>query len=227
MKTLPIHELFHTFQGEGIHMGLPAFFIRTYGCPVQCPWCDSAGTWHKNYLPKDIERIPQDSLAVMADNSRAGIVVLTGGEPAIHDFADLSEELKKKDIRFHIETSGAFTIKGPTDWITLSPKKWKPPIEANLMLAQEIKIIVEEPEDIPLYLDMVMFRKYDHQNIWLHPEWSQRENPVVLNAIARAVKQANGRLRAGYQIHKLYKVDLLDERSAMPVPLGGDMKKGW
>ena len=43
---LPIHEQFYTFQGEGTHSGQSAYFIRTFGCPIHCPWCDSSGTWH-------------------------------------------------------------------------------------------------------------------------------------------------------------------------------------
>ena len=48
---LSIHERFFSIQGEGVHMGRSAFFIRTLGCPVKCPWCDSAGTWHPGFKP--------------------------------------------------------------------------------------------------------------------------------------------------------------------------------
>ena len=56
-KHIPIHEVFYAFQGEGVHMGKSAFFIRTFGCPLHCPWCDSAGTWHKDFIPKQIDKI--------------------------------------------------------------------------------------------------------------------------------------------------------------------------
>src|SRR5690606_10755697 len=50
----PVHEQFHTWQGEGVHMGRSAYFIRTFGCPVKCPWCDSAGTWHPDHIPAKV-----------------------------------------------------------------------------------------------------------------------------------------------------------------------------
>ena len=36
-SKLPIYEQFFTWQGEGIHQGRSAYFIRTFGCPVHCP----------------------------------------------------------------------------------------------------------------------------------------------------------------------------------------------
>ena len=50
----PIYEHFYSFQGEGNYSGKAAYFIRFYGCPLKCKWCDSAGTWHSNYIPKEI-----------------------------------------------------------------------------------------------------------------------------------------------------------------------------
>ena len=33
----PVYERFHSWQGEGLHLGKSAFFIRLHGCPVHCP----------------------------------------------------------------------------------------------------------------------------------------------------------------------------------------------
>ena len=40
-ETLPVVEVFHSLQGEGIHCGRSAFFIRLAGCTVGCSWCDT------------------------------------------------------------------------------------------------------------------------------------------------------------------------------------------
>jgi asparagine synthase (glutamine-hydrolysing) len=61
-SELPIYETFHAWQGEGTHLGRSAFFIRTFGCPVHCPWCDSAGTWHPDYIPDKVDRLSVDLL---------------------------------------------------------------------------------------------------------------------------------------------------------------------
>ena len=127
LSTLPIHERFHSFQGEGCHAGRAAFFIRTYGCPVHCPWCDSAGTWHPDLKPDALNRMDVAALAEEAAAARPAFVVVTGGEPAIHDLAPLTDALRAAGLPVHLETSGAFPVRGHFDWITLSPKRWKLP----------------------------------------------------------------------------------------------------
>lgn len=234
MKTLPIHECFFTFQGEGVHMGRPAFFIRTFGCPVHCPWCDSAGTWHPDFIPKDIARKTIDDLRIMVQESKAKTIVITGGEPAIHDLGELTRVLQQEEgCNVHLETSGAFPLRNDFDWVTLSPKRWKLPLMANVVTADEFKIIVSEAEDIPYYWKVLkesgLYSPYNHKRrpIWLHPEWSKRDDPQVLGAICDMVKSQVADFRAGWQIHKLYKVDLKDPGSRTAVPLGGNPKLGF
>lgn len=221
---LPIHEQFYSFQGEGTHAGKAAYFIRTYGCPVHCPWCDSAGTWHPDYLPKQINRIAPEELVAAAKAEHAEFVVVTGGEPAIHDLNPLVDALHAAGLKAHIETSGAFPVKGKFDWITLSPKRWKLPLEANLAKADEFKIIVDSLDAIAEYAEVL-----DPKNrpVWLHPEWSMRENAPILNAITDWVKAHGAPYRAGWQLHKPYNADLLDPKSEKAAPLGGDPEKGY
>lgn len=237
LRLYPVTERFFTFQGEGDHMGRSAFFIRTYGCPVHCPWCDSAGTWHPKFVPDHIHRISAITLSEEVKRAAPLFVVVTGGEPAAHDLTELTTELAKCGYPVHLETSGALPIRGAFSWITVSPKKWKMPLAENINAASEFKIIVESKEDIYVYLDAILKAEFDSRtrhvggrksSIWLHPEWSRRNDPEVLNAISEAVKHdASFRLRAGYQLHKLYKVDSLDPRSAPLVPLGGDPSRGY
>lgn len=224
-------------------MGKPAFFIRTYGCPLHCPWCDAAGTWHKDHIPDHIERFTARQLANEASSvlKDYGMVVITGGEPAIHDLGPLCNALNAVNLDRHLETSGSFPVKGCITWMTLSPKKWKKPLKENVIEASEFKFIIEQPDDIYFYEKMVRELSGDYHDwegkiggtvtvsppIWLHPEWSQRDNPLVLSAISEAVKEQRAPFRAGWQIHKCYHVDQADERSRPQVPLGGDPKKGF
>ena len=152
---LPIYEQFYTFQGEGTHAGRAAYFIRTYGCPVHCPWCDSAGTWHSDYIPEKVERLTVNTLVAEVAKTKAEFVVITGGEPTIHDLAPLVNALHKIGRPVHLETSGAFTIKGDFEWITLSPKRWKLPLAENIARADEFKIIVDQDGAIPEYVDVI------------------------------------------------------------------------
>ena len=51
-----IQETFqNTIQGEGYHSGRPCDFIRLYGCPVGCFFCDTGyaspdGDYYKKYI---------------------------------------------------------------------------------------------------------------------------------------------------------------------------------
>ena len=242
--TYPVHERFFAFQGEGVHMGRRSFFIRTYGCPVHCPWCDSAGTWHKDYTPKGINRMTVDELVEEAVASKAEFVVLTGGEPTVHDLNPLCLELMEAGLDVHLETCGAFEYdREAFDWVTISPKWAKLPLRQNLQTANELKLIVEHPTVIKAWVDKLaeIGGAADDEDmvealvdllpnqapIWLHPEWSQRESQEILQNVANWVKEEGDPFRAGWQLHKLYSVDALDSRAKGLVPLGGNPELGY
>jgi organic radical activating enzyme len=231
MSTNPpayrVHEWFHAFQGEGVHMGRSAWFVRLYGCDQRCPWCDSAGTWHRDYFPKDlIVRTAVDVAALLGPEP--GFVVITGGEPTLYDLEPLTRVFHMDGRSVHLETAGHRPIRGDLDWVTLSPKPFgKPPLGENVRLANEFKIVVAKPEDVAVGLDAIADRT-PGTPVWLHPEWSQRENSEVLAAICAAVaSDSSCTLRAGWQLHKLYRVDQLDPRSRPSVPLGGNPALGY
>jgi 7-carboxy-7-deazaguanine synthase len=233
LKPLPVHERFFTWQGEGIHLGRSAYFIRTFGCPVKCPWCDSAGTWHPDHTPKNVEKAEVEDLVSSVIASKCEFVVITGGEPTIHDLSPLTSALHQEKIPVHVETCGAFPFRGDFDWVTLSPKWWKLPLEENISKASEFKIIVEDESSIEKWSQQFPLADFDVP-VWLHPEWSalnDQANPqrkkMVLSSISNWVKEHGAPFRAGYQLHKLYDVDRLDPNSRELVPLGGDPNNGY
>lgn len=227
----PVHERFYTWQGEGVHLGRAAYFVRLYGCPQKCPWCDSAGTWHRDYRPANIQLLSAEEIAstIQQDSPEGAVVVVTGGEPILFDLGPLTDALHAINRQVHLETSGMAKLRGEIDWITLSPKPFGVhPVPSVVKQANEVKIIVHEPEDIQAGL-ATLEGLPDEAVIWLHPEWSRARarDMRVLNAISEAVK-AKPRLRAGYQMHKLYRADELDEGSNKQlVPLGGNMELGY
>lgn len=242
--TMAIHETFLTFQGEGVHMGRKAFFIRTMGCPVKCSWCDSAGTWHPDYVPKDSNKVSLIELAVSAAASEAPVIVLTGGEPLVQPHISYLAMFIKllcnggpkngRNVTVHVETCGAF-LKDPEvfDWVTVSPKWAHLPNADMLRECHEIKLIIDTPtavSDWILKLESIVELPMQvlAKPIWLHPEHSQRNNPEILNAITTAITNDDtGLLRAGWQLHKLYACDTLDARSRPTVPLGGNPANGY
>ena len=221
----PVNEKFLSWQGEGVHLGRKAFFIRLQGCPVKCAWCDAASTWHPNHVPKTLERFTAEALALEAAASQPEFVVLTGGEPCIHDLNPLVAALAQHRLPVHLETCGAFPLPEGLTWVTVSPKWAKPPLAAALAAAHELKIIVEDPESIGKW--EAALGGWTCPIVWLHPEWGQRANPQVLTAITDAVKTRGAPFRAGWQAHKPYAADSLDSRSRPPAPLGGDLSRGF
>jgi organic radical activating enzyme len=221
----PVNETFLSWQGEGVHLGRKAFFIRLQGCPVKCAWCDSASTWHPQYVPKQVRKATAEELAAEAKAADPQFVVITGGEPCVHDLGPLLAALQAVGLPAHLETCGAYPIAPGFAWVTLSPKWAKLPLAESLQRADEVKIIVEAPESITRWTEAVGGR-WSAPHVWLHPEWSQRANPAVLKAITDHIKAVGGVFRAGWQVHKPYSADALDARARPPVPLGGDPAKG-
>lgn len=149
--SLPVVETFHSLQGEGLHAGRSAFFIRLAGCSVGCPWCDTRHSW-------ELEAHPRRSLAELADEvaqaagSGAAFAVVTGGEPLEHDLGPLCEamEAATDGLPLHLETSGVspLPLSGRFAWITLSPKRHRPPSPELLAACDELKVVVHEPADL-------------------------------------------------------------------------------
>ena len=151
---LPLVEQFHSLQGEGYHAGKSAFFVRLAGCKVGCSWCDTKHSWDEKKYPsisieKIIERIK------IAQKKGASFCVITGGEPLQHNLNNFCKGIKQMKVgkeqnsmKIHIETSGVNSISGSYDWITLSPKRHSPPKNYFLKNCNELKIIINEVEDI-------------------------------------------------------------------------------
>ena len=147
-------ETFHSLQGEGLHAGRSAFFIRLGGCQVGCSWCDTKHSW-----PQDVH--PSQSLEELAASTQraaangAAFVVITGGEPLHHDLDPLCAVLQAQGrdpqghpLPLHLETSGVDPLSGHFDWITLSPKPHRPPRQELLAACDELKVIVHDESDL-------------------------------------------------------------------------------
>jgi 7-carboxy-7-deazaguanine synthase len=116
----PINELFYSLQGEGKLTGTPSVFIRTSGCNLRCWFCDSYHTsWEPTHATMGLDEIVEE----VQSHGDADHVVLTGGEPLIHDSAvTLLERLD--DLGYHttVETNGTIYRDAPIDLASISPK---------------------------------------------------------------------------------------------------------
>ncbi len=141
--ALPLMEDFYTIQGEGFYQGFAAYFIRLGGCDVGCVWCDVKESWDATAHPL----VSVEAMVNKVKASKSPLAVITGGEPAMHDLAPLTEALQEEGIKTNIETSGVYPLTGSWDWICFSPKKFKTPHDSIYAQANELKIIVYNKSD--------------------------------------------------------------------------------
>jgi len=119
--ALPINELFESLQGEGVLAGVPSVFIRTSGCNLRCWFCDSYHTsWEPTHAWMDL-----DEIVDRVSEFDANHVVLTGGEPLIHEEAvTLINRLSDRGYHITVETNGTIVPPSETaiDLASISPK---------------------------------------------------------------------------------------------------------
>jgi len=193
-KELPLMEAFYSIQGEGFHQGKPAFFVRLAGCDVGCHWCDVKESWEEaDHLKSSV-----DDILKMALEFPAGLAVVTGGEPLMHNLSNLCHQLHFKGFKTHLETSGSHKLTGDWDWICLSPKKFKKPLSDIYPKADELKVIVYNNSDFNWALEQAKLVSSQCQ-LFLQPEWgkSKRVMPKILEFVRR-----NPDWRISLQVHK-------------------------
>lgn len=171
-EMLPLMEEFYTIQGEGYHKGTAAYFIRIGGCDVGCHWCDVKESWDAGTHPPTAIKDIVDNAAKYSDT-----IVVTGGEPLTWNMAPLTNALKAKNLKTHIETSGAYALTGSWDWICLSPKKNKLPESEIYDVANELKIIVYNKYDL-IFAEEQAAKVNQNCILYLQPEWSVRDKVI-------------------------------------------------
>ena len=190
---VPLMEEFYTIQGEGYHSGRAAYFARIGGCDVGCHWCDVKESWNADlHPPTHVDQIAKNAA------SYAQTIVVTGGEPLMWNMNPLTSALKKNGLSIHIETSGAYDLSGHWDWICLSPKKTMPPKASVYPMADELKVIVYNLNDLK-WAETHAAEVKDTCKLFLQPEWSKRE--TVLPLIADYVMK-NPKWQISLQSHK-------------------------
>lgn len=160
-----VHEIFKSIQGEGVLAGTPCTFVRLWGCPIGCPWCDTPQT----DITKSRLMTPEEIWAECF-SMKTRTVVITGGEPTAQKVEYLiallrygksawnyqddgspypsEEAIRNESFYVTMETAGLRPLKRAPipNWITLSPKenlrKWD--IDPWFMeKSNEIKFVVD------------------------------------------------------------------------------------
>lgn len=192
-EMLPLMEEFYTIQGEGFHTGKAAYFIRIGGCDVGCHWCDVKESWNADLHP------PTSTNSIVNNvKNFANTVVVTGGEPSMWNLEYITKSLQNLHIKTHVETSGAYKLTGLWDWICLSPKKTKLPLEAVYLKANELKMIVFNKNDFK-FAEEQAAKVSENCELFLQPEWSNKEKmtPLIVDYVMK-----NPKWKISLQTHK-------------------------
>lgn len=210
----PVNEVFVTLQGEATFTGTPATFVRLQGCPVGCGWCDTKHTWEQReddwveaaeMLAKqgdshvwswlDVEQVVQLCAPVHH-------VVLTGGEPCLHNLQPLTAGLVCAGHRVQVETSGTHAVQvHPSTWVTVSPKVAMPGgyavLAAAMERADEIKMPVGKATDVDHLLQLLQGLNGRARPVYLQPLSQSTKATELCVAAATA-----HRWRVSVQVHK-------------------------
>ncbi len=197
--SLAVVETFHSLQGEGLHAGRSALFIRLGGCRVGCSWCDTKHSWPEAAHPqRPLAALAAEAAAAAA--AGAAFVVITGGEPLHHNLTPLCTALEPAGLPLHLETSGVDPLSGQFAWITLSPKRHLPPTGELLAGCQELKVVVHEPADLAFAEAMAAAAAAagNQPALLLQPGWQSSTG----QALAIQHVRHHGQWRLSLQSHK-------------------------
>ncbi len=206
MARLAVCETFLSLQGEGLHAGLPCFFIRLSGCNLACSYCDTA--YAREEAPK---MEPLDSLVSAWRASQVPLVQVTGGEPLCQPAAlELMDALLSAGAEVLLETNGTLPLE-PVPEQVVKVVDWKTPgsghpdsfLLSNLDLlgsGDQLKFVITSRADYEWSLSLVRSRSLAGRcHVLFSPAWG-RLSPALL---AQWILEDRAPVRFQLQLHKI------------------------
>ncbi len=195
---LPVIEEFYSLQGEGFHTGKAAYFIRLGGCDIGCAYCDTKFSWTPGIKPL----VSIDDIVKRAGKTPCMSLIVTGGEPLLYNLDPLCTLFKQNNYTTYLETSGCYPESGTWDWYCLSPKQQKPPLKEAYQKANELKVIIQSPDDF-IWAEHTASKVHKECFLFLQPEWSVFDNiiPEIVQYILK-----NPKWQISLQSHKFMRI---------------------
>lgn len=121
-SDLNICDRFVSVQGEGKDSGVHALFIRTAGCNLSCPWCDTKYSWGAGTPTPQRDII--NHIVEYQTTFNNNYIVWTGGEPLLQQDKIYNIIAQTRDCYHTLETNGTIIPEKPHlfNAIALSPK---------------------------------------------------------------------------------------------------------
>jgi len=171
-----VAEIFLSVQGEGLHVGRPAVFLRLQGCNLRCTAkaegydCDTPYAQDPSGgVEMSVEQVFKRLEQLRWECKGTPILVVTGGEPLLQ--AEELErllwktELHKTFSSIVIETNGTVGLTPTLNQLlqaylgmislVVSPKKQRLPLPEHLRLASMIKFVISNESDFSFVNDLV------------------------------------------------------------------------
>lgn len=221
LPAVLIAEVFESIQGEGPWAGTESLFIRTSGCNLRCWFCDTPYT---SWTPEGHQRSLTD-LVRLAENSVAKHIVLTGGEPMLHEeIVQLTHQLRTAGRKITIETAGTIDRAVSCDLMSISPKlsnsvpddaDWRtrhdrdrhqPDVIKALTSRYPyiLKFVINEPDDTAEVVEYLSeFPEISFDRVWLMPQARTREQLAEKSDwVAAAAEKAGFRYSSRLHIER-------------------------
>ena len=209
MSKLKISEIFFSIQGEGPLVGYPSFFVRLFGCNLNCSWCDTPYAKGKN-LYKELEI--SEVISLWKENFKSiPFIIITGGEPLLQSSVySLIDEFLKLNCTVILETNGSITLKRVPEEVikvmdikTPSSRMEKYNLYENLkFLASKdaVKFVIKDKKDFEFTLNITeKFQILYYTQVFLSPAFPFLEAKTLANWVLETKKP----LRFQIQLHKV------------------------
>ena len=146
-----VKEMFLTLQGEGVHAGRRAVFIRFAGCNLWsgreadratavCRFCDTdfVGTDGDGGGKFAAAAALAAAAARLWGDGEGAFAVLTGGEPMLQINDALVDALHASGFTIAVETNGTLPVHPGIDWVCVSPKAGSSVVQRS---GDELKLV--------------------------------------------------------------------------------------
>lgn len=202
-----VKELFLTLQGEGMHAGRRAVFVRFAGCNLWsgreadratavCRFCDTDfvgtdGAGGGRFA--DAAALAAMVAATWGEGGTRRFVVLTGGEPMLQVDDALVDALHAQGFEVAIESNGTLPAHPGLDWVCISPKAGSQVVQRA---GDELKLVWPQSG-----IDPDVLEGWDFAHLLVQPMDDARADENRDAAIAFAL--ARPRWRLTLQAHKM------------------------